>query len=313
MLFFNDDSNNSDDSFLSSKGNNLFFESEEYDLNNRNLQQLVFTKNEMKIDFKTLDKYHNNNVSIDITKTKENTNANNKDNIGENEIKNKIENVKEFNEIKNGKDTFEDEEKIIHFNSKKKGRPKKSQQNNEKKNNCIDRKDNIRKKIFNSCKRSIYKFINILVLKYGQRLHVPTIEKQLGYSVENNRKFCEKKIYDIFCDSTPKRLKDEIKYNRENYNHNKKIIDRLLNKEKNVELLNRIFNLNFGDFLKAYLNDENEIITNDNYHIHLEGFEFFSECYNEYANKEKNKLKSQIIDIIEGTQNKIKPRAKKRY
>ena len=166
----------------------------------------------MKIDFKTLDKYHNNNVSIDITKTKENTNVNNKDNIGENEIKNKIENVKEFNEIKDGKNTFEDEEKIIHFNSKKKGRPKKSQQNNEKKNNCIDRTDNIRKKIFNSCKRSIYKFINILVLKYGQRLHVPTIEKQLGYSVENNRKFCEKKIYDIFCDSTPKRIKDEIKY-----------------------------------------------------------------------------------------------------
>ena len=129
MLFFNDDSNNSDDSFLSSKGNNLFFESEEYDLNNRNLQQLVFTKNEMKIDFKTLDKYHINNVSIDITKTKENTNVINKDNIGENEIKNKIENVKEFNEIKDGKDTFEDEEKIIHFNSKKKGRPKKSQQN----------------------------------------------------------------------------------------------------------------------------------------------------------------------------------------
>ena len=90
-------------------------------------------------------------------------------------------------------------------------------------------------------------------------------------------------------------------------------MDRLLNKEKNVELLNRIFNLNFGDFLKAYLNEENEIITNDNYHIYLEGFEFFSESYNEYANKEKNKLKSQIIDIIEGTQNKIKPRAKKRH
>ena len=67
---------------------------------------------------------------------------------------------------------------------------------------------------------SIYNFINGSIQnKYGFKLHVPTIEKQLGYSYRNNKKFIEKKIYIIFCDISSKRVKEQIKYVRVKYNY----------------------------------------------------------------------------------------------
>ena len=49
---------------------------------------------------------------------------------------------------------------------------------------------------------------------------MPTIEKQMGYSYKNNRKFFKKKMYQIFLDSIPKRVVIElqkIKYKKPYY------------------------------------------------------------------------------------------------
>lgn len=121
-------------------------------------------------------------------------------------------------------------EKEIIFNFVKKGRPKKNKQNRQIKFHNKNTNDNARRKIFNSCKMSIFNFITEFT---NIKLHVPTIEKQLGYSYKNIYLFLQKSIYQIFCDSSPKRVKDEIKNSKENYNYNKNQIDQLLIDEQN--------------------------------------------------------------------------------
>jgi hypothetical protein len=223
-----------------------------------------------------------------------------------------IEKTKENSYSKNIKDLNEIHIEINNDDSAKKnklGRPRKMQDNNGDKKHNKNSYDNARKKIFNSCKMSIYNFTNEYIQnKYGLKLHVPTIEKQIGYSYENIKKFIQKKIYDIFCDSSPKRVKDEIKNNREKYNHNKNIINRLLDEEKSdprieIKILNIIFNLSFSDFLMAYLNDDKEIKINDNYTIDLKGFITFNQSFNErknrYTQAQKNMFRKNILDIIQ--------------
>ena len=161
---------------------------------------------------------------------------------------------------------------------------------------------------------SIYDFITEFT---NIKLHVPTIEKQMGYSYKNNFKFLHKTIYDIFIDSSPKRVKDEIKNNRENYNYNKIEINKLLQQENNnpnvvIKIFNKIFNLKFGDFLLAYLNDEKEIkIGGEN--ICLKKFKTFGQCFNErknnYTQSQKDLYKKHILDIIENKKSYRKPRA----
>ena len=151
--------------------------------------QNIFLIESTKTDFQNI-------FLIESTKTQENTNNNN------DEIKsNKNESVKEFDEL----DNTNTNQQLI-FNSVKIGRPKKSEKNKEEKYHNKNSYDNARKKIFNSCKMSIYDFITEFT---NIKLHVPTIEKQMGYSYKNNFKFLHKTIYDIFIDSSPKRVKDK--------------------------------------------------------------------------------------------------------
>ena len=236
--------------------------------------------------------------------TKETENTNNHE-----EIKaNKNENIKELEELNNN----DNQQKK--FNSVKKGRPKKNQRNKQEKYHNKNSYDNARRKIFNSCKMSIYDYIEELI---NVKLHVPTIEKQMGYSYKNYHKFINKTIYEIYCDSLPKRVKDELKNNKEKYNYNKIQINQLLEEESNnpkiiKKILNCIFNLSFCDFLLAYLNDEREIQIGEG-KIYLKGFKTFGECFNErknyYTQSQKNLFKKHILDIIADNKNHRKPRA----
>jgi hypothetical protein len=191
---------------------------------------------------------------------------------------------------------------------KKKGRPNKGQENQGNKIHTSKSNDNARKKIINSCKLSIYNLITQYVPnQLDIKLHIPTIEKQMGYSYESINKFFNKNIYKIFCDTIPKKLKNEIKNNREQYQHNKNIIDMLLENElkdenKQIKILNGLFNLCFKDFLIAYLKDETEIKISDDINISLKGFKTFSSCFNErkdgYNQSQKNVYKKNILEMI---------------
>ena len=208
------------------------------------------------------------------------------------------DNIKELNNVNNG----------IKFLSKKKGRPKKGQENRGNKIHTKNSNDNASKKIYNSCKSNIYNLIKQnLPIQTGIKLDIPTIKNQLGNSYENINKFFNKTIYNIFCDTIPKRVKKEIKNNRNQYKQNKNIIDILLENEKNdekkqIKVLNGLFNLCFKDYLIAYLNDQTQIKISDDEIISLNGFKTFGSCFNEgkdkYAPNQKNTYKKHILKII---------------
>ena len=134
----------------------------------------------------------------------------------------------------------------------------------------------------------------------------------MGYSKKSINKFFNKKIYDIFCDSVPKKLKEEFKNNRELYQHNKDIINILLENEskdenKQIKILNGLFNLRFKDFLTAYLNDETEIKIFGDIIISLNGFKTFGSCFNErknmYTQNQKNLYKKNILELLDDLNN----------
>ena len=226
-----------------------------------------------------------------------------------NELNNSIEieiNIKENN-------------KQNKFRVLKMGRPKKNQENNEQRTHNKNSFDNARQKIYNSCKLSIYNFIHKFIPSNLRiKLHIPTIKKQKGYSHQNNINFFKKTIYDIFCDSTPKRVKNEIKDKRNEYNFNQVKIDMLLKQEENnpkikEKKLKTLFNLTFKDFLMVYLNDKDKLKSGD-LTIDLKGFKTFGQCFNENKNKyteeQKRDFKSDIFDIIENRKKNRSPRAK---
>ena len=250
---------------------------------------------------KISEKSENNIYFIENEKTKEMSNPNNINQLNEepmpinNDNDNIIVNVE-------GDD---DQVKLL---NKKKGRPKKGQENQGNKAHTSKSNDNARKKIINSCKLSMYNLITqYMPTQLDLKLHIPTIEKQMGYSHDSINAFFNKKVYKIFCDTIPKKLKEELKNNREQYQHNKNIIDMLLKNElkddnKQIKTLNGLFNLCFKDFLMAYLNDETEIKISDDITISLEGFKTFSSCFNEenngYTQSQKNAYKKNILEII---------------
>ena len=247
-------------------------------------------------------------------------------NINESELSEKldnniyfIENVKTKGLSKNTNEEIintKNDNNEVKFKNKKKGRPNKGQENQVNKIHTSKSNDNARKRIINSCKLSIYNsIIQYIPNQLDIKLHIPTIEKQMGYSYESINKFFNKNIYKIFCDTIPKKLKNEIKNNREQYQHNKNIIDMLLENElkdenKQIKILNGLFNLCFKDFLIAYLNDETEIKICDDINISLKGFKTFGSCFNEkkdgYNQSQKNVYKNKILEIIYNSKRNIK-------
>ena len=231
---------------------------------------------------------------IDNNPTKDISNNNNDFNKDGKNLNN--ENVNIFNNI----------HPEIKFISKKKGRPRKGQENQSNRNHTNVSYDNARKKIINSCKKNIYNLIIKNIPKNSNiTLHMPTIEKQMGYSYESINKFFDKKIYDIFCDSKPKKLKNEIKNNPEQYQHNTKNINKLLEDElkdenKQIKILYGLFNLYFKDYLVAYLNDEKEIKILDDINISLNGFKTYCDCFTKiYDQNQKNSYKTKILKMFD--------------
>jgi hypothetical protein len=245
--------------------------------------------------------YENVNNNIENINTREFSNI-----INNNINKPKEENLKTNNENLLFKKN--NSGKIL-FKNVKKGRPKKGEENKGKKTHTKTSCDNARKKIYNSCKLSIYDIIMKYVpTQLGLKLHIPTIEKQMGYSKKSINKFFNKKIYDIFCDSVPKKLKEELQNNRALYQHNKNVIDMLLENElndenKQIKILKGLFNLTFKDFLIAYLNDETEIKILGDIIINLNGFKTFGACFNErknrYTQSQKNLYKKNILEMLD--------------
>ena len=190
----------------------------------------------------------------------------------------------------------------IHFITKKKGRPKNSEENNTNRIHTKYSKDNVRYKICNHCNTSIYKFI-ITFKNPSIELHKPTIKKQIGKSKVEIKKFFEKKIYDIFRDAIPKRVKDDIKNNRESYQNNKDATNIIYNskdEDDKTKILKGLFNLRFKDFLTAYLNDETEIKIFGDTIISLNGFKTYKDFIEEFPVEQKkiNEYKKYILDMF---------------
>lgn len=174
--------------------------------------------------------------------------------------------------------------------------------------------DNACRKIFNSCKKNSYDYItNLLPKELNIILHMPTIEKQMGYSYKNNRKFFKKKMYQIFLDSIPKRVPDYLKEKRDEYTHNKNMID-IIFKSDNAQcrIVKGLLSLTFLDFLKAYLNDQNTIRTKNGNTYDITGFKTFGGCFNDcYNQAQKRVYKNHIIQIYESKTKDRKERRKK--
>ena len=174
--------------------------------------------------------------------------------------------------------------------------------------------DNACRKIFNSCKKNSYDYItNLLPKELNIILHMPTIEKQMGYSYKNNRKFFKKKMYQIFLDSIPKRVPDYLKEKRDEYTHNKNMID-IIFKSDNAQcrIVKGLLSLTFLDFLKAYLNDQNTIRTKNGNTYDITGFKTFGGCFNDcYNQAQKRVYKNHIFQIYESKTKDRKERRKK--
>jgi 5-hydroxyisourate hydrolase-like protein (transthyretin family) len=235
------------------------------------------------------------------------------------DLKNGADNLDNFNilieEIKTSK-----EKTIKNFITKKRGRTRKGEKKEKDYKKGKYRKGSVAPKIFNSCKNNMHIFL-MKTIKGIDELEFPTITNK-DKSHEYWRKLNNKTLYELYCESIPKRIEgdnniteigvERIQKRKEIYeqnNKNKRILDSILGKRDNYILLKVINN---GDFLKAYLTDEKKIVKYDEefgkIKIDLNGFETYTDCFNsEYTKEQKEKYKNHVFDIIN---NKSKDRIK---
>ena len=174
---------------------------------------------------------------------------------------------------------------------------------------------NATRRIFHSCNQSIYNFIR-LKLKRNYKLNRPTIENQLGCKIKEYYLFLKKKYYEIIYETIPKRYKGQkLKNGKEKlakeekeriYENNANLLKALMNENNNSELLFKLLNLTFGDYLDVYINDK-IVINKNGTIIKLEGFKTFKDCFNEdndiYTNDKKEKYRQYINKIINDENN----------
>ena len=196
------------------------------------------------------------------------------------------------------------------FEITKKGRKKKNQKRSDSEIRCHDKNclNNAIRKIMHSCNQNIYTFITTKLPK-NQKIKRPTIENQIGRKYEEYNQFFKNTYYKILCNTIPKRYKgqkikrDKIETTVEEkeriYQYNKKELDDILKNDK-TGILFKLLNLTFGEFFKAYLNDELMIKKNETF-ISLEGLETFKQCFNEgddsYTKEQKEKYKEKLLVI----------------
>ena len=186
------------------------------------------------------------------------------------------------------------------------------------------RQINVTPKIFQSCKKSVHKFIKASINEID--LNEPTINEQGKNNQAYWRNLSNKTIYEIYCDILPKRIKGDNKISIDDEkriekrkelfkqaNKNEKEINSIINIDDNYYKLFKI--LKFKDFLKAYLNDETKIIklTSDNELIEIDliWFETYSQFFNfEYTPEQKQMYKNHVLNIIKGNVKSLKVRKK---
>jgi len=164
-------------------------------------------------------------------------------------------------------------------------------------------KDNSRIKLFNLCAHSLDDFIRNEFKKYKISLHCLNIKSQLGTSLDDFDKFFDKKIIQIYFDSSPKRKTES------NIDYNKNQIQLVLEKElKNngikIKILNIIFNIEFRKIFKMFLYDIPYIIlsnnNNENYKISLIGFKTYKYYLEELDDDIKEQIKNDVKLFLKG-------------
>jgi len=169
-------------------------------------------------------------------------------------------------------------------------------------------KDNSRKRLFHLCANSLDNFIRNEFKKYKIELYNLNIKSQLGTSLDDFDKFFDKKIIQIYFDSSPKRKTES------NIDYNKNYIQLVLEKElKNngikIKILNMIFNMEFRKIFKMFIYDIPYIIlsnnSNENYKISLTGFKTYKYHLEEFDDDIQEKFKKNIKLFLKG---KIKHR-----
>jgi len=116
---------------------------------------------------------------------------------------------------------------------------------------CMENIDSLIKEIFNNLGIDVYKIYSTVYDKIR--------------NISSNINFYQMKIKDIYNKSVPKKVKNKEKYLEQKM----QTLDDILTEEKNnpnkkIKVLNAIFNLHYLDFLKAYLNDETNVIITNN-------------------------------------------------
>ena len=122
---------------------------------------------------------------------------------------------------------------------------------------------NVKKQIIKSCMESIDSLLNEIFDTFGIYHYkiYSTVYDKIGNSRSSNLNFYQMKIKYIYNNSVPNKVKNKEKY----LEHKRQILYDILLEEKNnsnkeIKVLNAIFNLPYLDFLKAYLNDEAKVI-----------------------------------------------------
>lgn len=176
-----------------------------------------------------------------------NKNTFNKKNQEQNELYNAMEKIEEFKQDENiitlkEEGEKKDIEKIIILNER----------NNEVKvKHTKYDEDNARRKIYGSCMQSIWDSTEEMSKKKGINftLSKPLIKSQIKSSFTDNQNFFKKSIYNIYIDSTPKKVGEQYKNNRIQYSIIKqKMIDDFLKQEiektyVDIKVLNKLFKL----------------------------------------------------------------------
>lgn len=238
------------------------------------------------------------------TTVKSNNNKDNKENIIKHSIKRKILFKAIIQKNSNKKKKRQSSTRKYKFNISK----------NKLLNNCAKNTSKLIKHLFKLSETEIIypKYIN-------KKFLLLTTNDKIGFSYKSNETFFNRKIKDLIFESFPKNATEAYK-KRKN-----KFLQSLLDKEKNdpkikIKVLNKVFDLTFLDFLKAFLRDESKIIIKNNPYNNNEtqvyfssdefssntpyiqtDFETYKDCFNEgYTQEQKNFYKEQMFKLING-------------
>ena len=237
-----------------------FINNENY-LNNNSFNEDYFLKNESIKYYVNEDLIMTKEIGIEYLKTSTSLNQ-----------PNEILNYKESNNL-NLNNSNEIQINILdNIHRKKKNSLKKNNLGRKRKNSNIKGKhnkysqDNIIKKIKSSLISILYRYINSFIIKiYKGKIGYGVFKKQLLtinqsqiVNVKNNKKFLYKNLKDIFSDNITG------KYSTYHINHNKILIQNLLNEEDEEKKIkfNNLFTLTFIDCLNHFIREKEIDILN---------------------------------------------------